>query len=191
MNKFIIEKSKVLNLNIITPFSVEDKRGLFLKDFSKEIFEDNGIIHNVQEIFFTKSKKGVVRAIHFQEIKQQAKLVSCLKGEIYDVVVDLRPQSKTYGKWESFELSETNRKLVHIPEFFGHGYLVIKPAIVSYICSEKFYPEYDSGILWNDSNIGVIWPTHKVSEIILSQKDINLGSFHDYDKKMNKEKYHE
>ena len=166
---------------LIEPFIVNDERGSFIKDYSDFIFSMKGIDHKLSEIFYTVSKKGVIRGIHFQVVKQQAKLVRCISGKIFDVIVDLRPESDTFGEWRGFYLSGENKKELFVPKHFGHGYLVIEPSIVSYKCAEKFYDEYDSGIIWNDNEINILWPLDKVeNELIISSKDKNLQTFHEY-----------
>ncbi len=178
--RFEIENTKFAGVKLITPFCAEDIRGCFIKDYSKEIFESWGISHELKEVFYTVSHSGVMRAIHFQREKEQAKLVRCIKGKIYDVVVDLRKDSPTLGQWEGFELSGDNRREILVPEHFGHGYLVIEDAVVSYKCAEKFYGEFDDGIIWNDVDIHIKWPTDLVSRIILSDRDKNLQSFRQF-----------
>ena len=181
IQKFSFEELDLKGAYLIKPFVAYDDRGYFIKDYSKEGFEDNGIFHDLKEVFYTNSKKGVVRAIHFQRVKEQAKLVRCVSGKIYDVIVDLRKDSPTFGEWRGFFLSEENKEQLFIPEHFGHGYLVIEPSIVSYKCGEKFYGEYDDGIMWNDPAIGIEWPLELVNnEIILSDKDKELKSFEEF-----------
>lgn len=186
IQKFSFEELDLEGAYLIKPFVAYDDRGYFIKDYSKEVFEDNGIFHDLKEVFYTNSKKGVVRAIHFQRIKEQAKLVRCVSGKIYDVIVDLRKDSPTFGEWRGFFLSEENKEQLFIPEHFGHGYLVIEPSVVSYKCGEKFYGEYDDGIMWNDPTIGIEWPLELVnSEVILSDKDQKLISFHEFTNRFN------
>ncbi len=178
--KFSFEKLNLEGAFLINPFEADDERGYFLKDYSKEIFEKNNIKHDLQEVFYTYSKPGVIRAIHFQKIMQQPKLVRCVSGEVFDVIVDLRKKSDTFGKWQGVWLSGINKKEVFVPAGFGHGYLVIKESIVSYKCAQKFYGEYDDGIIWNDPELGIEWPIEKVETIILSEKDKKLQSFKDF-----------
>lgn len=181
IQKFSFKELDLKGAYLIKPFVAIDDRGYFIKDYSKEVFEDNGINHDLKEIFYTNSKKGVIRAIHFQRVKQQVKLVRCVSGKIYDVIVDLRKDSPTFGEWRGFFLSEENKEQLFIPKHFGHGYLVIEPSIVSYKCGEKFYGEYDDGIMWNDPTIGIEWPLELVSnEIILSKRDKELMSFKEF-----------
>lgn len=183
--KFDFQKTEIEGLILVKPFVAYDVRGYFIKDYFQELFEQNGIHHDLKEVFYTNSHKGVVRAIHFQRVKQQAKLVRCVWGHVYDVVVDLRKDSKTFGKWQGFDLSEENKDELYIPEGCGHGYLVLEHSVVSYKCGEKFYGEYDDGILWNDPDIGVKWPLELVdNQVILADKDKNLQTFTEF-----KEKY--
>lgn len=168
---------------LIKPFYASDERGGFIKDYNIDTFKENGINHELKEVFYTISKKGVIRAIHFQLVKQQPKLVRCVSGHVYDVIVDLRPDSKTFGKWLGFDLTGENMNSLYIPPFFGHGYLVMENSVVSYKCGEVFYGAGDSGIMYNDSDINVEWPFEKIGGIenlIISDKDKRLMSFNDY-----------
>jgi dTDP-4-dehydrorhamnose 3,5-epimerase len=182
IQKFSIEKTNFDSVFFIKPFIAYDERGYFIKDYSHEEFGKNGISHDLREVFYTSSYKGVIRAIHFQRIKEQSKLVRCVKGKIFDVVVDLRKDSSTLGQWEGFSLDDNNKNELLIPAHFGHGYLVLEDAIVSYKCSEKFYGEYDDGIMWNDETINIKWPLDQVDKIIISEKDRKLQTFNQYRK---------
>ena len=158
-------------------------RGLFTKDYSKAVFEQNGIQYDLAEVFYTTSHKGVIRAIHFQRVKQQPKLVRCIHGHIHDVVVDLRKDSPTFRQWLSFELSGDRPREILVPAGCGHGYLVLEESIVSYKCAERFYAEYDDGIMWNDPDLAIDWPLELVGgldRVILAEKDQNLQSFADF-----------
>ena len=175
----------------IQPFYATDERGGFIKDYNIDIFKANGIEHELKEVFYTISKKGVIRAIHFQLVKQQAKLVRCVSGHVYDVIVDLRPDSPTFGLWRAFDLTGDNQVELYIPQYFGHGYLVLEDSIVSYKCAEVFYGEGDSGIKYNDSDINIQWPFEKIGGIenmIISEKDRNLMSFNEYLEKLQTSK---
>lgn len=183
MIKFFFKELELKDAYVITPFYNDDNRGGFLKDYSKEIFAQNNIKFNLMEVFYTISHKGVIRAIHFQRVKQQAKLVRCVKGKIYDVIVDLRKDSSTFGKWIGIELSENNMLEILVPEGFGHGYLVLEESIVSYKCAEKFYNEYDDGIKFDDPDIDISWPYDLIGgkeKLIVSEKDKNLQSFENF-----------
>ena len=178
--KFNFEKTEIEGLIKVIPFNAEDVRGRFTKDYSKEVFEANGISHNLAEVFYTTSHKGVIRALHFQRVKQQPKLVRCICGHVWDVVVDLRKDSPTFKKWLAFDLTGENNVEVLVPAGCAHGYLVLEHSVVSYKCAEKFYGEYDDGIMWNDPDIGVEWPLDKIGgehNLILAEKDKNLQSF--------------
>ena len=182
-HKFEFHEAGIPGLVEVTPFNVEDIRGCFTKDYSKEVFEANNIHHELAEVFYTTSRKGVIRALHFQRVKQQPKLVRCIWGHVWDVVVDLRKDSPTFKKWLSFDLTGENHREVLIPAGCAHGYLVLEQSVVSYKCGEKFYGEYDDGILWNDPDIGVGWPLELVggeAQAILAEKDKNLQSFSEF-----------
>lgn len=171
----------------ITPFFASDNRGGLVKDYNIDVFKSNGIEHELKEVFYTISKKGVIRASHFQLIKQQPKLVRCISGHVYDVIVDLRPNSPTYGQWRGFHLTGDNMKSLYVPAFFGHGYLVIEDSIVSYKAAEVFYGEGDSGIMYDDPDLAIEWPFDLIggkSNLIISEKDLNLMSFKQYTEMM-------
>lgn len=183
IQKFEFNHTEIDGLIEVTPFNADDIRGSFTKDYSKEVFEQNGIHHDLAEVFYTTSHKGVIRALHFQREKQQPKLVRCIYGHVYDVVVDLRPDSKTFKKWFGFDLIGEKHNEILVPGGCAHGYLVLEKSIVSYKCAEKFYGEFDDGIMWNDPDIGVNWPLDKIGgpeNIILADKDKNLQSFKEF-----------
>ena len=183
ISKFAFKETEISGLVEVTPFNADDVRGCFTKDYSKEVFETNGIHHDLAEVFYTTSHKGVVRALHFQRVKQQPKLVRCIWGHVWDVVVDLRKNSPTFKKWLAFDLVGEKHNEILIPAGCAHGYLVLEESIVSYKCGEKFYGEYDDGILWNDPEIAVAWPIDKVGgaeNIILADKDKNLQTFAEF-----------
>lgn len=184
VQQFEFKETKISGLIEVTPFNAEDIRGCFTKDYSKEIFEANGIKHDLKEVFYTTSHRGVIRALHFQRIKQQPKLVRCITGHVYDVVVDLRKNSPTYKEWIGFDLIGEKHNEILVPAGCAHGYLVLEPSIVSYKCAEKFYGEYDDGIMWNDEEIGVRWPLEQiggVENLIIADKDKNLQTFREFE----------
>lgn len=175
----------------ITPFYATDDRGGLLKDYNADTFRKNGIAYSLEETFYTLSKRGVIRAIHFQLCKQQPKLVRCISGHIYDVLLDLRPESDTYGQWRGFHLTGENTLSLLVPAGFGHGYLVLEDAIVSYKCAEGFYGPGDSGIRYDDPDLAISWPLEEIggeSGLILSEKDRKLMSFREYTRRMGEEK---
>lgn len=180
IQKFEFHETEIKGLIEVTPFNADDVRGCFTKDYSKEVFEANGIHHDLAEVFYTTSYKGVIRALHFQRIKQQPKLVRCIHGHVWDVVVDLRKDSPTFKKWLAFDLVGEMHNEILVPAGCAHGYLVLEDSIVSYKCGEKFYGEFDDGIMWNDPDIGVNWPLEEIGgeeNLIIAEKDKNLQSF--------------
>lgn len=183
MQKFSFEELPLKGAYLIKPFFADDLRGGFVKDYSKEVFKKNGINHELLEVFYTISKKGVLRAIHFQEVNHQPKLVRCISGKVFDVIVDLRPESPTFKKWLGFYLTGENMDELLVPAHFGHGYLVLEDSIVSYKCAAPFDGEHDSGIMYNDPDINVKWPFEEIGgekNLIVSEKDKNLQSFGEY-----------
>lgn len=183
IQKFEFKEAEIKGLIEVTPFNADDIRGCFTKDYSKEVFEANGIKHDLMEVFYTTSYKGVIRALHFQREKQQPKLVRCIHGHIYDVVVDLRKDSSTFKKWLGFDLTGENHNEILVPAGCAHGYLVLEESIVSYKCAEKFYGEYDDGIMWNDTDINVKWPLEQIGgedRMIIADKDKNLQTFQQF-----------
>lgn len=190
MQQFSFQKLELEGAYLIKTFQNGDSRGEFIKDYNYDTFKQNGIDYNLKETFYTLSKKGVIRALHFQLIKQQPKLVRCVSGKIFDVIVDLRPSSKTFKKWMGFYLTGDNYTELLIPSYFGHGYLVLEDSIVSYKASEVFLASGDSGIMYNDPFINVKWPFEKIGgkqNMIISEKDKNLLSLEEYINEVNKE----
>lgn len=186
IQKFAFKETEIPGLIEVTPFNADDVRGCFTKDYSKEVFEQHGIHHDLQEVFYTSSHEGVIRALHFQREKQQPKLVRCISGHVYDVVVDMRKDSPSFKRWLGFDLIGDRHNEILVPAGCAHGYLVLEPSIVSYKCSEKFYGEFDDGIMWNDPTINVQWPLEKIGgkqNIIVAEKDKNLLSFDEFIKK--------
>lgn len=181
--KFEFTELDLKGAYLIQPFYATDERGGFVKDYNIDVFKERGIKHDLKEVFYTISKKGVIRATHFQLGYPQAKLVRCITGHVYDVIVDLRYESDTFGRWRGFDLSADNRNELLVPEYFGHGYLVLEDSVVSYKCAEVFYGEGDSGIMYNDLDIGIKWPFELIGgedKLIISEKDLKLMSFEEY-----------
>lgn len=177
IQKFQIQETAIQGLYQIQPFCATDSRGSFTKDFSISEFSRLHVKHELLEVFYTTSAKGVIRALHFQKVKQQPKLVRCITGHVWDVVVDLRRESPTYKHWLSFDLFGDNKLSILIPERCAHGYLVLEDSIVSYKCGEQFYSDYDAGVYWDDPDIGVQWPLDLIGgrdKLIISDKDMAL-----------------
>lgn len=182
-----IEKTPIEGLTLIHPHVFEDARGYFIKDFESSFYASNGLPTEFLETNESKSKKGTIRGLHFQQKFSQGKLIRVIKGAVYDVAVDLRFGSPTFGKWMGFELSEYNHDVLYIPEGFSHGFLALEDdSIFSYKCTNKYAPEYDSGIKFDDPDIGVEWPVEKVGgweNVITSAKDAKLQSFQEFTEK--------
>lgn len=154
------------------PFYMEDERGYFMKNYEKEIFHQAGIETDIYEQFETHSKKGVIRGLHYQSVQPQSKLVRVIYGEIFDVAVDIRKGSPTFKQWRGIQLSGKNREQFFISPGFAHGFLVLSDeALVSYTCSGKYLKEFDTGIFWNDPDIGIDWPIKSRERLTISEKD--------------------
>jgi len=175
-----VQQTEIPGLLRIVPFISYDARGYFIKDYSDELFRSVGVNLDIREVFYAKSSVGVIRGIHFQRSRQQTKLVRCLSGKIFDVIVDLRPNSPSFKRWLAFTLSEDNHEELLIPGGCGHGYLVLEKAIVSYKCDEVFVPECDDGVIWNDHDLQIQWPLTSGTSPTLSKKDSNLQTFRQF-----------
>lgn len=182
-----IEKKPIEGLVIIHPHVFEDERGYFIKDFEEGVYKTNNLPTFFFEFNESKSKKGTIRGLHFQQKFSQGKLIRVIKGAVYDVAVDLRFDSPTFGKWMGFELSEYNHDALYIPEGFAHGFLALEDdTIFSYKCTNKYAPIFDSGIIYNDLDINIEWPVEQVGgweNVIVSEKDTKLQSFKEFIKK--------
>lgn len=167
---FIFNKTEIEGVYIIEPKVFGDNRGYFMETYNEQEFKKNGLDYNFVQDNQSKSKKGVLRGLHFQKTHPQAKLVRVLEGEVFDVAVDLRKDSKTYGKWVGVILSEENKKQFMIPRGFAHGFVVLSDtAIFAYKCDDFYHPEDEGGIMWNDPDINIVW-SYK-GELLLSEKD--------------------
>ncbi len=163
-------------LIIVTPYVFSDERGFFMESYRSDEFEKAGIKGEFVQDNHSKSTKGVIRGLHFQKDPcEQSKLVRCISGEVFDVAVDLRPKSDTFGKWYGIVLSEQNKKMLYIPKGFAHGFSTLsEEAEVLYKVDEFYSREDERGIVYNDPKIAVDW---KVSNPILSSKDKALPNF--------------
>lgn len=178
--KFI--KTKISDLIIIEPKVIGDSRGYFFESYNQAKFEEVvGKISFVQDNE-SKSSKGVLRGLHFQKPPfEQAKLVRCIKGEVLDVAVDLRKNSKTYGKYFGVILSCENKRQLFIPRGFAHGFLVLSDsATFAYKVDNIYAPDYDAGIRWNDKELNIKWGLSE-SELLCSEKDAALPFFEDFE----------
>mgnify|MGYP002511787703 CR=1 FL=1 len=181
MAAFEFRRTEIEHLKIITPFFLSDQRGYLSKTFESELFAANGIQFTLVEELESKSCRHTLRGLHFQKQHSQDKLVRVLLGEIFDVAVDLRPDSSTFGKWQGFRLSEDNRQMIYIPKGFAHGFLALsEKAIVHYLCGDRYDSSSEDGILWNDPELAINWPLEKGIEPVLSQRDKAFQSFADF-----------
>lgn len=172
MCKINIIKTKINDLIIIEPTVFGDDRGYFMEAYNAEEFKAAGIELDFVQDNESKSKKGVLRGLHFQTNNPQGKLVRVIQGEVFDVAVDLRKDSLTYGQWEAVYLSGANKKMFYIPPGFAHGFLVTsEEAVFTYKCTSLYDPISDSGILYNDPEIGIEWPLEAIETLLLSEKD--------------------
>lgn len=166
----IFTKTKIEGVYIIEPKVFGDNRGYFMETYNENEFKSNGLEYTFVQDNQSKSKKGVLRGLHFQTKHPQAKLVRVLEGEVLDVAVDLRKGSPSYGKYVSVILSEENKRMFLIPRGFAHGFVVLsETATFTYKCDDFYHPEEEGGILWNDPDLDIDW-IYK-GEPILSEKD--------------------
>ena len=183
IQKFKFQEMDLKGAYIITPFYATDERGCLIKDYNIQTYKEAGIEYELKETFYTTSKKGTIRAIHFQLMKPQPKLMRCISGKVFYVIVDLRPDSETFGHYRSFTLDDKEPLCILCPPGFGQGYLALEDSIMSYKASEVFYSEGDSGIMYNDPDIGVEWPFELIGgkdNMIISDKDMQLMSLMQY-----------
>jgi dTDP-4-dehydrorhamnose 3,5-epimerase len=167
---FIFKKLSIPDVQLIEPKVFLDGRGFFLETYKHSDFMQAGIPEHFTQDNYSRSEKRVLRGLHYQKHPHgQGKLVSCVKGSIFDVAVDIRKGSPTYGKWVSAELTEENNHLLFVPAGFAHGFQVLSDfAEVLYKCTTEYYPVADRGILWNDPDIAIHWP---LADPLLSVKD--------------------
>lgn len=181
MGKITVETCEIEGLKVITPTVFEDHRGYFMETYQYEDFKQAGIDQVFVQDNQSASKKGVLRGLHFQIQYPQDKLVRVIRGEVYDVAVDLRPGSATYGKWFGVLLSEENKKQFFIPKNFAHGFLVLSDyAEFCYKCSDFYHPNDEGGIFYADPEVGVEWPIPEGMEVIMTDKDRNWGGLKEY-----------
>ncbi|MCG0275998.1 MAG: dTDP-4-dehydrorhamnose 3,5-epimerase [Thermosediminibacteraceae bacterium] len=183
MSKFEKIETGIDGLYIIKPIVFNDSRGFFMESWNERDFLDIGLDSKFVQDNHSRSTKGVLRGLHFQDPQPQGKLVRVVTGIVFDVAVDLRRDSPTFGKWFGVILSEENKKMLYIPEGFAHGFLVLSDyADFLYKATEYYCKEYDAGIIWNDPDIGIDWPLKEygIKEPILSEKDRNLPTLKEW-----------
>jgi dTDP-4-dehydrorhamnose 3,5-epimerase len=173
MGKFKFEQTPLEGAYIVEPTIFGDKRGYFVETYNEKEFSEAGFNWRFVQDNQSSSVKGVLRGLHFQYSYPQGKLVRVLRGEVFDVIVDLRKLSTTFGKWYGIILSEDNRKMFYIPEGFAHGFLVLSDvAEFVYKCTDFYHPEDEGGVLWNDPDIRIEWPLAGIAGVSLSEKDL-------------------
>ncbi len=180
MSNFSFEALPLAGAYLIHNFFAGDDRGGFTKTFEKQIYAQNGIPFTLNESFVSVSAKNVIRGLHFQIHQPQAKLVSVPCGQVFDVLVDLRPGSSTFQQWQGFELSAGNHLALYIPRGFAHGFASLQDGTVMlYQCDGAYDKETDTGIRFDDPDIGITWPVEE-EKMIHSARDLQLMSLQEY-----------
>lgn len=181
MGQITVETCEIEGLKVITPKVFGDARGYFVETYQYEDYKAAGIPQVFVQDNQSASKRGVLRGLHFQKEFPQDKLVRVIRGEVFDVAVDLREGSPTFGKWFGVLLSEDNKKQFFIPKNFAHGFLVLSDyAEFFYKCSDYYHPGDEGGIRYDDPEIGVEWPIDADMELLLSDKDTKWGGLKEY-----------
>lgn len=183
MGKITVETCDIEGLKIITPTVLGDARGYFCETYNYNDYKEAGIPQIFVQDNQSASKKGVLRGLHFQKEFPQDKLVRVIRGEVFDVAVDLREGSETFGKWYGVLLSEENKKQFFVPKNFAHGFLVLSDyAEFCYKCTEFYYPNDQGGLIYNDPDIGVEWPIPEGMELIMAERDTKWEGIAQYKK---------
>jgi dTDP-4-dehydrorhamnose 3,5-epimerase len=179
-----IETTPIKDLLIINPSVYNDERGYFYETYNQRFLRDKGIYTNFVQDNQSYSTKNVLRGLHFQTIAPQAKLVRCVVGEVYDVVVDLRKSSETYKQWYGVKLSDENRKMMFVPKGFAHGFLTLSDyAIFQYKCDELYMPTADAGVNFKDEELNIDWLVD-INKLTISEKDRVLPRLADIEKEL-------
>ncbi len=166
----------IAGLCVITPAVHGDSRGYFMETYNQNDMHEAGLNMVFVQDNQSMSRRGVLRGLHYQKQFPQGKLVRVLKGRVFDVAVDLRTNSETYGMWYGVELTEDNKMQYYISKGFAHGFLVLSDvAIFAYKCTDFYHPGDEGGLIWNDSEIGIEWPVEEGMELIFSDKDTKWG----------------
>lgn len=172
MGKITVTPCDIEGLYVIEPTVFKDERGYFVETYNQNDMKEAGLDMVFVQDNQSMSTRGVLRGLHFQKQFPQGKLVRVVRGKVFDVAVDLRSDSKTYGKWFGVELSAENMKQFYIPEGFAHGFLVLsEEAEFCYKCTDFYHPGDEGGLAWNDPEIGVGWPLEEGVDLIISEKD--------------------
>lgn len=172
MGKFLFQGTSIPGVYIIEPTVFGDGRGYFMETYHYQEFKEAGLDMVFVQDNQSKSRRGVLRGLHFQRTRPQGKLVRVVSGEVFDVAVDLRRGSATYGRWTGALLSAENKRQFYVPRGFAHGFVVLsEEAEFAYKCDEFYHPEDEGGILYNDPDIGIEWPVPPGTPLLLSEKD--------------------
>lgn len=172
MGKIKVTPCNIEGLYVIEPSVFGDERGYFMETYNQNDMKEAGLDMVFVQDNQSMSTKGVLRGLHYQKEHPQGKLVRVVKGTVFDVAVDLRWNSKTYGKWFGVELSAENKKQFYISEGFAHGFIVLSDeAEFCYKCTDFYHPGDEGGLAWNDEEIGIDWPIPEGMELIISEKD--------------------
>lgn len=179
MGKIKVTECEIEGLYVIEPTVFKDERGYFVETYNRNDFVEKGLDMVFVQDNQSMSVKGVLRGLHFQKEHPQGKLVRVIKGEVFDVAVDMRKDSKTFGQWFGLVLSAENKKQFYISEGFAHGFLVLSDeAEFAYKCTDFYHPGDEGGVIWNDSDIGINWPIAGL-DLIISEKDRKWSGFKD------------
>ena len=180
MGKIKVETCHIEGLKVITPTVYGDERGYFMETYNHRDYQAAGINFNFVQDNQSSSAYGVLRGLHFQINHPQDKLVRVISGDVFDVAVDLREGSSTYGQWYGLILSAENKKQFLVPKGFAHGFLVLSDsAEFAYKCSDFYQPSDEGGLMWNDPAIGIDWPIPEGMKLNISEKDQKWGSMND------------
>ena len=189
MGKISVETCHIEGLKVITPQVFGDSRGFFMETYNKNDFTEAGIDVDFVQDNQSASTKNVLRGLHFQINFPQDKLVRVVKGAVYDVAVDLREGSETFGQWYGVELSDENKKQFFIPKGFAHGFYVLSDyAEFAYKCSDFYHPNDEGGLIFDDPQIGVEWPFANKEDLVMSEKDTKWGGLKEYMNERNIER---
>ena len=188
MGKIKVTPCDIKGLYVIEPTVFKDERGYFMETYNQNDFHEAGLDMVFVQDNQSMSVKGVLRGLHYQKQYPQGKLVRAVRGTVFDVAVDLRTGSETYGKWFGVVLSAENKKQFYIPEGFAHGFLVLSDeAEFAYKCTDFYHPDDEGGIAYNTPDIGVEWPIPEGMELTLSEKDTKWGTLEQYVKEKENE----
>ena len=180
MGQIKVTKCDIEGLYVIEPAVHRDARGYFVETYNANDMKEAGLDMVFVQDNQSKSTKGVLRGLHFQKQFPQGKLVRVLQGSVFDVAVDLRQNSETFGKWFGVELTDENMKQFYIPEGFAHGFYVMSDtAVFAYKCTDFYHPGDEGGIFWNDPEIGILWPVPEGEEPLVSEKDAKQPNLKD------------